>query len=103
MYKTWLITLVFMVCAGVSGTVGETTLSVEQLASHNHWISSGIAQTGDNSVRLSWGKDYNPYHKGASINVSGGSQSHTHNLSGSSGGASNLPPCYVLAWVMRIA
>ena len=36
MCKTWLITLFFMGCMGVSGTVGETTLSVEQIASHLH-------------------------------------------------------------------
>ena len=33
----------------------------------------------------------------------GGSQSHTHDLSGTSNNASSLPPFYTLAWVMRCA
>ncbi len=33
----------------------------------------------------------------------GGSQPHTHTLSGASGSASSLPPYYALALIMRIA
>lgn len=36
--------------------------------------------------------------------IAGGSQSHTHSLSGvKSGSASSLPPYYALAYIMRIA
>ena len=35
--------------------------------------------------------------------LAGGSQPHTHSLSGASGEASSLPPYYVLSYIMHIA
>ena len=35
--------------------------------------------------------------------TAGGSQAHTHSLSGSSGSANSLPPYYVLAYIMRLS
>ena len=35
--------------------------------------------------------------------AAGGSQAHTHSLSGSSGSANSLPPYYALAYIMRLS
>lgn len=83
----------------LSGTVGDTTLSVAQMASHTHKVHgnsdggwSGSAPTiGDG---WQWNKD---------VGATGGSQPHTHTLDGASGEASSLPPYYVLSYVMRCA
>ena len=91
-------------CGGLknlSGTVGETTLTVEQIASHGHTYNF------QNSNRdCAWDDDPNMGFwlntKTATTGSSGGSQSHTHSLSGTkSGSASSLPPYYALAYIMR--
>lgn len=84
---------------GLSGTVGATTLTVEQLASHEHSYSKGT--TG----RLYTGGGSGPLDKNV-VDVTGstgGSQSHTHTLDGASGEANGLPPYYALAYIMRTA
>lgn len=84
---------------GLSGTVGSTTLTEAQLASHAHSYSKGAtnrAYTGGNSGPLD---RLITDQTGAT----GGSQSHTHTLSGASGEADSLPPYYALALIMRIA
>lgn len=86
----------------LSGTVGATTLSVEQLASHWHvypyYIHSGVT-SGSASIL-----NANDTGTGtAASSKSGGSQSHTHALSGASGAADSLPPYHALALIMRIA
>lgn len=83
----------------LSGTVGATTLTVEQLASHEHSYSKGT--TG----RLYTGGGSGPLDKNV-VDVTGstgGSQSHTHTLDGASGEANGLPPYYALAYIMRTA
>ena len=83
----------------ISGTVGATTLTVEQLASHEHSYSKGT--TG----RLYTGGGSGPLDKNV-VDVTGstgGSQSHTHTLDGASGEANGLPPYYALAYIMRTA
>ena len=84
----------------LSGTVGETTLTEAQLASHSHKIACvdhTNTQTGN----------YNPYYKPNSKDsyrdsqLTGASQPHVHSLSGSSGETSGLPPYYALAYIMR--
>lgn len=84
----------------LSGTVGQTTLKVEQLAAHKHQIPFDlILPLGSSSV--------NKFPKsgsyGQSTDSTGGSQPHTHTLSGASGAADSLPPYYALALIMRIA
>lgn len=86
---------------GISGTVGDTTLTVSQMTKHNH--------SGD-TVNLPLGYDglqgaasYNTRVPQQGIGYSGGSQPHTHSLSGESGEADSLPPYYALALIMRIA
>ncbi len=84
----------------MSGTVGETTLTVEQLAAHNHQIPF------DTLLPLA-GSSVNKFPKsgsyGQSTDSTGGSLPHTHTLSGASGAADSLPPYYALALIMRIA
>lgn len=89
---------------GLSGTVGATTLSVEQLAAHLHddyfdEVKASLTGGGGAAVKNSnidstqnWQTRY-----------AGGSQPHTHPLSGASGQASSLPPYYALAFIMRVA
>ena len=86
----------------LSGTVGKTTLTEAQLATHGHaypyYIHSGVT-TGSASIL-----NANDTGAGtAASSKSGGSQSHTHALSGASGAADSLPPYYALALIMRIA
>lgn len=87
--------------ASLSGTVGDTTLSEAQLASHKHsfntedasWSTSGKIAAGNANDRRG----------SASTNVTGGSQPHTHTLDGKSASANSLPPYYALSFIIRIA
>ena len=88
----------------LSGTVGSTTLTVEQLARHEHtWDRIGDDGNGCGmdatiiSPNEPGSLNKNP------LNTSGGSQPHTHTLSGVSGETNGLPPYYVLSYIMRIA
>lgn len=84
---------------GLSGTVGSTTLTVRQLARHEHTTTVASNISGSYHVQPGGGAYYNT---GAfpSTNT-GDSQPHTHNLTGASEGASSLPPYYVLSFIMR--
>lgn len=82
----------------VSGTVGATTLSVEQLASHTHTVRG----TGNASGGFGGGGT-GIWEATATTSSVGGSQSHTHSLSGAkSGSASSLPPYYAGHFVIRV-
>lgn len=85
----------------LSGTVGETTLSVEQIASHLHTTTLSSNISGSYHMQPGSGAYYNTS-AFPSANT-GGSQPHTHTLSGASGTADSLPPYYALALIMRIA
>ena len=81
----------------ISGTVGATTLSVEQMPSHTHSFSKGtygdIAEARGSANN---GKQW--------TDATGGSQAHSHSLSDAkSNSASSLPPYYALAYIMRCA
>ena len=85
---------------GLTGTVGETTLTVEQLATHSHATSLGASR------QINWGNNGAvPYLEPGSLSTGsiGGSQPHTHTLDGASGETSSLPPYYALAYIMRTA
>lgn len=89
-------------CGGLknlSGTVGATTLTVNQIASHGHTAPINIGYGPDS------GSSYDIWKNTGSRSISntGGSQPHTHALSGASGAADSLPPYYALALIMRIA
>lgn len=83
----------------LSGTVGETTLSTEQMPAHGHsytfrassrdcGYASGSPMFWQNTATANTGN-------------AGGSQSHTHTLDGTSGEANGLPPYYALSFIMR--
>ena len=84
----------------LSGTVGSTTLSVEQMPSHKHSYTDAHSGPGTgNPSGQSWG-----FVSDNKVTAStGGSKPHTHTLSGASGAADSLPPYYALALIMRIA
>lgn len=85
----------------ISGTVGETTLTVEQLASHRHRAATGRDSSGTTYID---GSGESPSWSNSAIGDTGGSQPHTHSLSGSSSEAANsLPPYYALPLVIRCA
>lgn len=87
----------------MSGTVGATTLTVEQMPSHIHRYGNlaipnygyAIDPTGRNTLGLGA--------EPLDTSAAGGSQSHTHELNGTSAPAGNLPPYYALSFIMRIA
>ena len=84
----------------LTGTVGATTLSVEQLASHRHDIKTFPGRIGAANPQQVWEAT------GDTIRMTentGGSQPHSHTLDGASGEANNLPPYYALSYIMRIA
>ena len=85
----------------MSGTVGATTLTVKQLASHHHPVPASSADY----ITAGTGQQYYFLRPGSGVNTSstGGSESHTHTLSGASGAADSLPPYYALSYIMRIA
>ena len=87
---------------GVSGTVGSTTLTVEQLPTHNHKNADQSGGYGSNPSKRYLTKDIasNAFGPSFSDNT-GGSKSHTHSLAGSSGSANSLPPYYALSYIMR--
>ena len=79
----------------LSGTVGDTTLTVEQMPSHTHTASyGGLYDVQGNNLRVSRNLATN-------TGATGGSQPHTHTLSGASGETNGLPPYYALAYIMR--
>lgn len=84
----------------ISGTVGATTLSVEQMPRHTHSYTDAHSSAGSgNPSGQSWGF----ISENKVTAPTGGSQSHTHSLSGSSKEANSLPPYYALSYIMRIA
>ena len=82
----------------LSGTVGETTLSVDQLAAHTHAIDVRNLFAGDGSGYNQWYEAYR-----STTESTGGSQSHTHSLSNiATGNASSIPPYYCQSYIIRI-
>lgn len=83
----------------LSGSVGATTLSEAQFAAHTH--PGGVASIASSGGFTTSTRDIVKL-EGA-IGYTGGSQPHTHSLSGASGQASSLPPYYALAYIMCVA
>ena len=119
MVSSWILAL-FASLAGVSGTVGATTLSAAQLATHDHYTvyskEDGHYNNYGQQTALYNGRYYNnsavlgedkvPDTMLTSKQRVSGSTSltHTHSLTGAkSGSASSLPPDYALAFIMRCA
>ena len=89
----------------LSGTVGATTLTAAQMPDHKHkdadlWASSGYSKSNRYmNCDINTGKSSPDRY----TDTAGGSQAHTHALSGESGSANSLPPYYALAMIMRIS
>ena len=83
----------------LSGTVGATTLTVEQLASHVHPASAPYLIHRAGSIPVDSG---NYRYDNVTAPEAGGSQPHTHTLDRESGSAGTLPPYYGLSFIMRI-
>ena len=81
---------------GLSGTVGETTLTAQQMPSHSHSTNSGTTNAAGGSQRSEVAGQ-------RQTGSAGGSQPHTHTLDGASSEANGLPPYYALALIMRCA
>lgn len=88
----------------ISGTVEPATLTEEQIATHVHRSLDGgdFIVYGKNGSR-DFGHTSDSVHGDDTTGATGGSQSHSHNFTGSSGNTNTLPPYYVLSMVMRIA
>ena len=85
----------------LSGTVGATTLSVEQMPAHGH---SYISRASSRDCGYASGSPMFWQNTAtAKTGNAGGSQSHTHTLDGASGEANGLPPYYALSYIMRTA
>ena len=82
----------------ISGTVGDTTLSVEQVPSHTHSIQTYVDLVGAGQGQAQWYAT-----RQSTTGFTGDSQPHAHPLSGSTGDTDSLPPYYALALIMRIA
>ena len=87
---------------GLAGTVGETTLSTEQMPEHVHTYGVSGAGTGtENSwVPASSTSGAGSYPK---TSLAGGSQAHVHPLEGATDQADNLSPFLSFHMVMRTA
>ena len=83
----------------LSGTVGETTLTVEQLASHTHTAPAAAQDSGGGIIAGGSGSSGSTW----TLSYTGGSQQHTHALDGASEEASGLPPYYALSYIIRIS
>ncbi|WP_297848758.1 hypothetical protein, partial [uncultured Desulfovibrio sp.] len=83
----------------LSGTVGATTLTVNQLAAHNHNITRSNGGSGNDHI----GNGPNPAGRTNTTGFSGSNQPHTHSLAADTGPYSSMPPYYALALIMRIA
>ena len=119
MASSWIIAL-YASLAGVSGTVGATTLTEKHLAAHGHkMFADQDTKTKVTSAQYCCVQcaGYN-YIGDANYGIGGttaspglgntgktsASASHTHSLTGAkSGSASSLPPYYALAFIMRCA
>ena len=83
---------------GASDSVPAGSTGGSETHSHIHQLSAGTS----NKSGGSW-QALTPENSGAATQSSGGSQPHTHTLSGASGAADSLPPYYALSYIMRIA
>lgn len=85
----------------ISGTVGYTSLSENQIAPHVHPLRGWAMEDGDD-------RDFLGIWHGAGQNTdytlsAGSTGGHTHSLgSGATGTANNLPPYYVLSYIVRM-
>ena len=83
----------------LSGTASETTLTVEQLARHTHTAPAAAQDAGGGIIAGGSGNAGSTW----TLNYTGESQSHTHDLDGSTSTENILPPYIALSMIMRIS
>lgn len=85
----------------LSGTVGATTLTVAQMPRHAHQQSfiNGWGEGADGFTRMHVSSEPGS----TSTQPAGQGQSHSHSLAADADAASNMPPYYALAYIMRCA
>ena len=81
--------------------MGSTTLSQSEIPSHTHEIAGALTGTSGGATGFIGGG--NPIFLNNVCKSVGGSQSHTHGLTGSTGDGNSLPPYYVLSMIVRIS
>ncbi|EEO27899.1 hypothetical protein [Oxalobacter paraformigenes] len=83
----------------VSGQTGETTLTINQIPSHNHGVGYYISRSGNagNGFQVERTTD-NFAFTYLYTTVQGGNQPHSHSLSGS---VSTVPPYYALCFILK--
>lgn len=84
----------------LSGSTGATTLSVNQMPSHTHGLRDGGSRNNVDQVittERTWA--VNPTYMLST--ATGGSQSHSHSLSGSAT-VSTLPPYYAKCYIQKL-
>ena len=88
----------------VSGTVGATTLSTNQMPSHTHGASLGglyiSSDESPSSASIAGAGSNRSIPADPTVYSVGGSSSHTHTAS-LSGTGSNMPPYYALCFIMK--
>lgn len=90
----------------LSGSAGATTLTVNQMPSHTHNGASSGSSSGVNYVTVvsssrSRVNGYQAYDLSPFASPTGGSQSHSHSLSGSAT-VSTLPPYYAKCYIQKL-
>lgn len=83
----------------LSGTVGSTTLSANNLPSHNHRL--GVGNDDGANPKLDGCRWENGWWADA-CEKTGSSYSHTHSLTGSVMTGASVPPYYALAYIMKL-
>ena len=82
-------------------TVDSTTLTTEQISSHNHltrWTAANASKPYlASSTYVSWPGGWAQLSGGAYSDNTGGSQSHTHSFSGTV-----MPPYYSLIYLVKL-
>lgn len=89
----------------VSGTVGETTLSVAQMASHSHTVRKATGYSDLQTPVCAGGNTpggHPQYNDESALYASGNSWGHTHALAASTGKASTMPSYHALSYIMRV-
>lgn len=85
----------------LSGTVGEATLTTEQMPTHKH--NAYVGWDGGNGGAMSIQHSANFYWSNTHVSDTGSSGEHTHSMTGAdTGNASSLPPYYVMSYIIRI-
>lgn len=83
--------------SSINGVTGATTLTVDQMPSHNHTVGQAYADAiGPNIATTGEGATSS---LSASVRNTGGSLPHSHSISGS---VPTLPPFYALAFIMKL-